>query len=58
MFGRKRPDASSAEKVKDSERTSSYRMNQDTAPPSTDVARTTSYVNAMQFNGRGYETLN
>lgn len=57
MFGRKRPDAP-AEKVKDSERTTSYRMNQDTAPPSTDASRTTSYVNAMQFNGRGYETLN
>jgi hypothetical protein len=58
MFGRKRPDASSAEKTKDSERTSSYRMNQDAAPPSSDVTKTTSYVNAMQMNGRGYETLN
>lgn len=58
MFGRKRPDASSAEKTKDSERTSSYRMDQDAAPPSTDASRTTSYVNAMQINGRGYETLN
>ena len=58
MFGRKRPDASSAEKTKDSERTSSYRMDQDTAPPSTDATKTTSYVNAMQLNGRGYETLN
>ena len=58
MFGRKRPDASSAEKVKDSTRTTSYRVDQDTAPASTDVSRTTSYVNAMQKNGRGYETLN
>jgi hypothetical protein len=58
MFGRKRPDASSAEKVKDSERTTSYRMDQDAAPASSDVLKTTSYVNAMQSNGRGYETLN
>jgi hypothetical protein len=57
MFGRKRPEAP-ADKVKDSERTTSYRMDQDTAPPNTDVSRTTSYVTAMQRNGRGYETLN
>jgi hypothetical protein len=58
MFGRKRPDATTADKVKDSERTTSYRMDQDTAPPSTAAARTTSYVNAMQRNTRGYETIN
>lgn len=58
MFGRKRPNAASAEKVKDSERTSSYRMDQDAAPPSTDVSKTSSYVNAMQSNGRGFETIN
>jgi hypothetical protein len=58
MFGRKRPNAPSAEKVKDSERTTSYRMDQDAAPPSSDVLKTTSYVNAMQSNGRGFETLN
>jgi hypothetical protein len=57
MFGRKRPDATT-DKVKDSERTTSYRMDQDTAPPSTGVARTTSYVSAMQRNQRGYETIN
>jgi hypothetical protein len=58
MFGRKRPDAASPDKVKDSERTTSYRMDQDAAPPSTAAARTTSYVNAMQRNTRGYETIN
>lgn len=60
MFGRKKPQAETnpAEKTKDSDRTSSYRMGQDAAPASTDVSRTTSYVNAMQSNGRGYETLN
>jgi len=58
MFGRKRPDAPAADKVKDSERTTSYRMDQDAAPASTEVARTTSYVTAMQRNQRGYETLN
>jgi hypothetical protein len=58
MFGRKRPDAASPDKVQDSERTTSYRMDQDTAPPSTGVERTTSYVSAMQRNQRGYETIN
>lgn len=57
MFGRKMPDATT-NKVKDSERTTSYRMDQDTAPPSTGIERTTSYVSAMQRNQRGYETLN
>jgi hypothetical protein len=57
MFGRTRPEAP-AEKVKDSGRSTSYRMDQDTAPASTGVARTSSYVNAMQRNTRGYETIN
>lgn len=59
MFGRKRPDAAeTTNPTKESERTSSYRMGQDTAPETTGALKTTSYVNAMQFNGRGYETLN
>ena len=57
MFGRKKPDATT-DKVKDSGRTTSYRMDQDTAPPSTGIERTTSYVSAMQRNQRGYETIN
>jgi hypothetical protein len=60
MFGRKKPQAATetGEKIKASDRTTSYRMGQDTAPPPNSVTKTTSYVNAMQLNGRGYETLN
>jgi hypothetical protein len=58
MFGRKRPEAPAVDKVKDSERTTSYRMGQDAVPSSTNTARTSSYVNAMQRNTRGYETIN
>jgi len=59
MFGRKRPqvDEKPVEKTVNSERTTSYRVGQDAAPP-TSAVKTTSYVNAMQKNGRGYETLN
>jgi hypothetical protein len=60
MFGRQRPQATTetGEKTKASDRTTSYRMGQDTAPAANNATKTTSYVNAMQFNGRGYETLN
>jgi len=60
MFGRKKPQANAetGEKTKSSDRTTSYRVGNDAAPPSTSVSKTTSYVNAMQLNGRGYETLN
>lgn len=64
MFGRKIPKTTDAKSSgpppapTDSGRTTSYRLDQDTAPAATNVAKTTSYVNAMQFNGRGYETLN
>lgn len=59
MFGRKKPEAKASGKPgpTDSGRTTSYRINQDAAP-STGAPRTTSYVNAMQSNGRGYETIN
>jgi hypothetical protein len=58
MFGRKRPQVDEkSEKTIKSERTTSYRVGQDAAPP-TSAVKTTSYVNAMQKNGRGYETLN
>ncbi len=58
MFGRKKPEAKTTGKPgpTDSDRTTSYRINQDTAPSS--APKTTSYVNAMQSNGRGYETIN
>lgn len=64
MFGRKIPKQSDAQPggtspaPDDSARTTSYRVDQDAAPATVGVAKTTSYVNAMQFNARGYETLN
>lgn len=60
MFGRKRPqvDAKPVDKTTESERTTSYRIGQDAAPLSNNTLKTTSYVNAMQKDGRGYETLN
>jgi hypothetical protein len=60
MFGRKRPqiEAKPGEKSTDSERTTSYRTGQDAAPTSANAPKTTSYVSAMQRDGRGYETLN
>jgi hypothetical protein len=61
MFGRKIPKSAAEPSGKpaattDSDRITSYRVNQDTAPPTT--PKTTSYVNAMQLNTRGYETIN
>jgi hypothetical protein len=58
MFGRKKPtvDAKPVEKATD--RLTSYPVDQDTAPTTTDAPKTTSYVNAMQRNNRGYETIN
>lgn len=64
MFGRKIPKQSDTQASAtpppptESDRTTSYRLGQDAAPPTVGVARTTSYVNAMQFDARGYETLN
>jgi hypothetical protein len=60
MFGRKKPqaDTETGEKTKASDRTTSYRLDNDAAPASSNVSKTTSYVSAVQRNGRGYETLN
>ncbi|HEX5346110.1 MAG TPA: hypothetical protein VFW64_03265 [Pseudonocardiaceae bacterium] len=58
MFGRKKPEAKTVDSNTESERTTSYRISQDAAPATTGVNRTTSYVNAMQRDGRGYETIN
>ncbi len=58
MFGRKKPEAKTVDKTTESERTTSYRIGNDAAPTTTNVAKTTSYVNAMQRDGRGYETIN
>jgi len=58
MFGRKKPEAKAVDKTTESDRTTSYRISQDAAPATTGIARTTSYVNAMQCDGRGYETIN
>jgi hypothetical protein len=60
MFGRKKPDAKTTENPAGSTETgriTSYRVDQDAAP-STGTPRTTSYVNALQRNTRGYETIN
>jgi hypothetical protein len=61
MFGRKIPEAKTEEtsaKPAASERTSSYRSGQDTAPSTVGVNKTTSYVNAMQLNERGFDSIN
>jgi len=63
MFGRKKPTQSDGQPAgvsaaAESERLSSYRLANDIAPPVTGAARTTSYRNAMQIDGRGYETIN
>jgi hypothetical protein len=63
MFGRKAPatavqPSDKAPTPTDSDRTTSYRVDQDTAPATTGALRTTSYINAMQRNIRGYETIN
>jgi hypothetical protein len=60
MFGRKKPtiEAKPVEKTTASDRTTSYRLDQDAAPVTTGVPKTTSYINAMQRNNRGYETIN
>jgi hypothetical protein len=60
MFGRQKPKAKFTDKSADStesDRITSYRVDQD-ASPTTGTPRTTSYVNAMQRNTRGYETIN
>ena len=58
MFGRKKPEAKVADSTTESERTTSYRIGQDAAPATTGITRTSSYENAMQHDGRGYETIN
>ncbi len=59
MFGRKKPEAKTTSKTgsTESSRLTSYRVDQDAAPAN-GATKTTSYVSAMQFNGRGYETIN
>lgn len=61
MFGRKQPQAKAAEAPAaptDSGRTTSYRHGQDTAPPTVGVQKTTSYVNAMQLDEHGFDSIN
>ena len=61
MFGRKIPQAKTDEeptKPNDSGRTTSYRHGQDTAPPTVGAKKTTSYVNAMQLNEHGFDSIN
>jgi hypothetical protein len=61
MFGRKIPEVKADEetaKSTDSGRITSYRQDQDTAPSTVGVAKTTSYVNAMQLNEHGFDSIN
>ena len=61
MFGRTIPEAKTDEtsaKPTDSGRISSYRSGQDSAPPTVGVNKTTSYVNAMQLNEHGFDSIN
>ncbi len=63
MFGRKIPKQSDAQPsgthpAPASARITSYPVDQDTAPSTTGAPKTTSYVNALQLNSRGYETIN
>jgi hypothetical protein len=60
MFGRKKPtiETKPVDKTSESDRTTSYCVEQDAAPATTGAPKTTSYVNAMQRNTRGYETIN
>lgn len=61
MFGRKIPQAKTDEastKPTDSGRLTSYRQDQDTAPPTVGANKTTSYVNAMQLNEHGFDSIN
>lgn len=41
-----------------SSRTTSYRQGMENAPPVVGAPKTTSYKSPMQFNARGYETIN
>ena len=61
MFGRKIPEAKTDEThaaPTNSGRTTSYRTGQDTAPPTVGVQKTTSYVNAMQLDDHGFDSIN
>ncbi|MGH3695376.1 MAG: hypothetical protein ACRDRX_15545 [Pseudonocardiaceae bacterium] len=61
MFGRKIPQAKTEEPLvtpTDSSRLTSYRVGQDTAPETVGVKKTTSYVNAMQLDERGFDSIN
>jgi len=61
MFGRKIPQAKTEETLVTptaSDRLTSYRVGQDRAPETVGVMRTTSYVNAMQLDEHGFDSIN
>lgn len=61
MFGRKIPEAKADETLvtpTDSGRLTSYRVGQDTAPVTVGVKKTTSYVNSMQLDEHGFDSIN
>jgi hypothetical protein len=61
MFGRKIPQAKTDETQatpNDSGRTSSYRLPGEATPPTVGVKKTTSYVNALQLDEHGFDSIN
>ncbi len=61
MFGRKIPAAKTEEPLvtpTDSGRLTSYRVGQDMAPETVGIKKTTSYVNAMQLDEHGFDSIN
>ena len=59
-FGRKRPEQTggSSSGSKDSDRITSYPLDQDGQAPVVGALRTTSYKSAMQSNRRDYHSIN
>jgi hypothetical protein len=62
MAGRTPPPASASSwngsPTKESSRTTSYPQGQEGKTPVTGALRTTSYKNSIQFDDRGYVTIN
>lgn len=58
MFGRKIPQIDPAAADDASERTTSYRTGNETAPTTVGVTKTTSYQSAMQREQRGFDSIN
>ena len=57
-FGRKKPQSTTSSGSKESTRTTSYPQDQTGKAPVVGATRTTSYKSSIQWNTRGYETIN